>query len=71
MSFIFIITDNINSPRYCMHYVIIPELILHSVDVALVLPTHTNNHVTPKYKIKSKVLSSVLGISQLSLSMQL
>ena len=48
MSFIFIITDNVNSPKYCMHYVIIPELILHSADVALVLPTHANNHITPK-----------------------
>ena len=31
-----------------MHYVIILELILHSVDVALVLPTHAKNHIAPK-----------------------
>ena len=48
MSFTFVIIDDINLPKYCMHYVIIPELILHSADVALVLPTHANNHITPK-----------------------
>ena len=48
MSFIFIITDDINLPKYCIHYVIIPELILHSADVALVSPSHANNHNAPK-----------------------
>ena len=38
MSFIFVIIDDINLPKHCMHYVIIPELILCSADVALVLP---------------------------------
>ena len=31
-----------------MLYVIIPEPILCSADVTLVLPTHANNHITPK-----------------------
>ena len=27
---------------------ITPKLILHDVDIALVSPTHLNNHITPK-----------------------
>ena len=31
-----------------MHSVIIPELMLCSAEVAVVLPTHASNHITPK-----------------------
>ena len=35
-------------PRYCMCCVVTPKLISLIADVALVLPTHANNHITPK-----------------------
>ena len=38
----------VNSLKYCMLLNITPELILCNADVALVLPTHLNNHITPK-----------------------
>ena len=48
MPFIFVIIDDVNLPKHRMHYVIIPKLILHTTDVALVLLTHVNNHIAPK-----------------------
>ena len=44
----FVIIDDVNLPKHCMCYVIIPKLILYSADATLVLPTHANNHITPK-----------------------
>ena len=48
MSFIVVIMDNINSSKYCVHYVVAPKVILHNTDIVLFSPTHANNHIAPK-----------------------
>ena len=40
--------DNINSPKYHVHYIVTLKLILHITDVAPLSPTHANNHIAPK-----------------------
>ena len=48
MSFILMIMDNINLPKYHVHYIDRPKLISNITNVALFLPTHANNHIAPK-----------------------
>ena len=48
MSFILVIVDDINLPRYRIFCAVMLKLILHIADVAFVLQTHANNHIAPK-----------------------
>ena len=38
----------VRSLKHCMLLNLIPKLILHNADDALVLPTYLNNHIAPK-----------------------
>ena len=40
--------DNINLPKYHVHYIVTPKLISHITDITLFSPTHANNHIAPK-----------------------
>ena len=42
------IMDNINSPKYHVHYIVTTKPILHITDNTLFSPTHANNHIAPK-----------------------
>ena len=47
MPFILMIMDNINLPKYHVHYVVTLKPISCIIDVTIFLPTHVNYHITP------------------------
>ena len=57
------ILGTVNLPKYHMFSNIIPKHILCDVDVTLVLPTHLNNHITPKMINDCVSVYSVVSIT--------
>ena len=53
----------VNLPKYCILLNITLKHILRDVDVALLLPTHLNNHITPKMINDCLFVYSVVSIT--------